>query len=94
VGRQFSGVIISGPSIAPPLVLESGDTFVRVSLSIWPQQLWIVDQQLVPRIRETLKVREVPLPNDRIAVFYHAREQLKPHLLAQVMKRRSARADP
>ena len=44
-------------------------------LAIWPAQQWLVDQQLVPRVREVLKSREFEIPADRVVAFYRAGEQ-------------------
>ena len=53
--RQFQGVILKRPKLLSPLSLKTGEHFIRMYLEIWPQQQWVIDQQLVPRIREILK---------------------------------------
>ncbi|MFH1743460.1 MAG: mechanosensitive ion channel family protein [bacterium] len=75
LARQFSGVILTKPEVGEPLSLKTGEHFARLSLAIWPQQQWVVDQQLVPRIREAFKRGGLEIPNDLIAVSYHARER-------------------
>ena len=82
--RQFADIILSGPKVVGPISLKTGERFVRLHLSIWPQQQWLVDQQLIPRIRELLKRENVEIPGDRVVAFYHVpqpkplRRQRKP----------------
>ena len=73
--RQFEGVILSPLRVRGPLSLNTGEHFVRLELAIWPMQQWVIDQQLVPRIREVLKRETVEVPGDRIVAFYHAPEK-------------------
>ncbi len=75
VAWQFKGVILSGPKVLGPLSLATGEHFVRLQLAIWPQQQWVIDGQLVPRIRELLTREGVEIPGDRVAVFYHSRDR-------------------
>jgi hypothetical protein len=44
-------------------------------MKIWPQQQWVIDQQLVPRIREIFNHKGIEIPGDRIVTFYHLREE-------------------
>ena len=76
IARQFSGVVLAQPSLVGPLSLDTGEHFVRVQLAIWPAQQWIIDLQLVPRIREVLKARGFEIPNDRVVVYYHQRKEI------------------
>ena len=75
VYRQFKGVILTRPRLLSPLSLKTGEHFIRMYLEIWPQQQWVIDQQLVPRIREILKSKGFEIPGDLVATFYHAREE-------------------
>ena len=75
VHRQFEGSILDAPSIRKPMSLATGEHFVRMELSIWPQQQWVLDQQLVPRIKEMMKNSDLEIPADRVAVFYHPRQE-------------------
>lgn len=77
VAIEFRGVIIGSPTDPSPLVLATGERFLRSSLVIWPQQTWIVDQQLLPRIREQFSGAGITIPGDRIVPFYHAREEIE-----------------
>lgn len=77
IARQFEGVFLGVPSVQDPLSLDTEEHFVRIDLAIWPQQQWVIDQQLVPRIRETLTRKGFQVPGDRIAVFYHARKEVQ-----------------
>ena len=74
--KQFTGVIMDKPEVLAPMSLDTGEHFARMRLSIWPQQQWVVELQLVPRVRETFKNRGFEIPADRIVVFYHAREEV------------------
>ena len=55
--------------------LDTGEFFVRMQCLIWPQQQWVIDQELVPRIRATMRSERLEVPNDKIVVFYHHREK-------------------
>ncbi len=72
--RQFHDVILSTPEVPGELSLATGERFFRLYLSIWPQQQWVIDQELLPRIRALMKSHGIEIPNDRISVFYHPRE--------------------
>jgi small conductance mechanosensitive channel len=76
IGSQFEEVIISTQKTAEIISLSTGEHFARVSLAIWPQQQWVIEQEAVPRIRSVLKSKDFEIPNDRVVVFYHPREQL------------------
>ena len=73
--RQFQGVILTRPKLLSPLSLKTGEHFIRMYLEIWPQQQWVIDQQLVPRIREILKKKGFEIPGDLVATFYRAIEE-------------------
>lgn len=75
LARQFEEVIISFSESSEIVSLSTGECFVRLSLAIWPQQQWVIEQEMVPRIRSTLKNRGYEIPNDKVVVFYHPREQ-------------------
>ena len=75
ISSQFKEVILSTPEIAEIISLSTNEYFVRVSAGIWPQQQWVIEQETVPRIRSVLKSKGFELPNDRVVVFYHSREQ-------------------
>lgn len=75
IARQFPGVVLSRPEVEEPLALKTNEQFVRLALEIWPQQQWLVEQQLVARIREGFKREGLEIPNNRVVAFYHARER-------------------
>ena len=75
IGRQFEEAILATSEPCETLCLSTGEHFVRLSLGIWPQQHWVIEQELVPRLRSLLKNSDFEIPNDKIAVFYHPREQ-------------------
>ncbi|MFC1605081.1 mechanosensitive ion channel family protein [Planctomycetota bacterium] len=76
IGRQFEEVILSAPETSEIVSLPTDEHFVRLFLAIWPQQQWVIEQEMVPRIRSILKSKGFEIPNDRVVVFYHPREQL------------------
>jgi len=76
IGCQFEEVIISTQKTTEIISLSTDEYFARVSLAIWPQQQWVIEQEAVPRIRSVLKSKGFEIPNDRVVVFYHPREQL------------------
>jgi len=76
IGSQFEEVIISTQKTAEIISLSTNESFARISLAIWPQQQWVIEQEAVPRIRSVLKSKGFEIPNDRVVVFYHPRELL------------------
>lgn len=73
---QFPGVVLAPPRCEGEISLAIGGRFARLHLSIWPQQQWIVDQELVPRIRAAMRAKKLDIAGDRIVVFYHPRESI------------------
>ena len=76
IGSQFEEVIISTQKTVEIISLSTDEYFARVTLAIWPQQQWIIEQEIIPRTRLVLKSKGFEIPNDRVVVFYHPREQL------------------
>ena len=74
VAGQFQDIVLSIPKSQGEIALATGGRFVRLHLAIWPQQQWIVDQEIVPGLRTALKAERVEIPGDKIVVFYHPRE--------------------
>ena len=72
--RQYDGVLLPPIRTTGPTVLATGEVFVRLHVSLWPGQTWIVDQQLVPRIRERLAAGSIELLADRVVPYYHAKQ--------------------
>ena len=72
---QFAGVILSEPEMPKVVSLDTGEHFIRMQLAIWPQQQWVIEQQLIPRVREILKREGFEVPGDRVAASYYAREE-------------------
>ena len=68
--RQFEGVVLRVPKLLGTVELATGERFLRVATGIWPGQQWVVEAQMVPRIREAMAAQGASLPGDRIAVFY------------------------
>lgn len=76
ISRQFEGTVLKPPQDLGLLQLQSGEVFQRWSLEIWPQQHQaLIDQQVLPRIRELMAREEIQIPGDRIAVSFHLPEK-------------------
>lgn len=70
--KQFHGVIRRPPTVEGLVELtDTGEWFVRLQVDIWPAQQWVIDTQMVPRIREIFKRQAVEIPGDRVVAFYH-----------------------
>ena len=48
---------------------------MRIHVSLWPGQNWVIDQQLLPRMRELFAKESIEIPGDRIVSFYHVRQE-------------------
>ncbi len=70
VYRQFAGVLRAEPETLGVVALETGEVFVRLRAAVWPGQTWVVDQQMVPRIREQFIAEGLTIPGDRVVVFH------------------------
>lgn len=79
IGRQFAGVFRAAPEVTGPLSLNTGEHFLQVKVRIWPSQQWVVEQQLVARIREAFNREGVEIPGDRIVPFYYGPERQPVH---------------
>ena len=75
MARQFASVMLAPPTVEGHLSLATGEHFVCMYVAFWPMQQWVVEQQLVPRIREAFKREGLEVPGDRIVVFYRPREE-------------------
>ncbi len=71
---QFQDIILTAPVSRGDISLSTGPRFLRLHLAIWPQQQWVVDQELVPRIRAAMKSEGFEIPGEKVVVFYHPRE--------------------
>lgn len=69
--RQFHGVVLGEPASEGLVQLATGESFARLRLNIWPAQQWLVDAQLVPRLKELFQREGLTIPGDRVVVFYH-----------------------
>jgi len=74
IAGQFPDIVLSPPQNQGNISLATGERFLRLHLAIWPQQQWVIDQEMVPRIRAAVKSEGIEIPNDKIVVFYHPRE--------------------
>ncbi len=74
VAGQFQDIILSEPKSLDDVALSADECFLRLHVAIWPQQQWVIDQELVPRMRTMMKSEGFDVPNDKIVVFYHPRE--------------------
>ncbi len=69
--RQFREVILEPPRVRGLVALETGECFVRLYARIWPQQQWVVETQMAPRIREGFAREGIEIPQDRVVIFHH-----------------------
>lgn len=69
--RQFPEILIAKPTVKGLVELQTGEWFVRLYGLLWPAQQWVIDTQMIPRIREIFKREGVEIPGDRVVVFYH-----------------------
>jgi len=77
VSTQFEGVILAAPTVVRPMVLQNGEHFLRIQLAIWPGQQWIIDTQLVTRIKEQFLGHKITIPHDRIIVYYEGHLEVR-----------------
>lgn len=75
IARQFDGAILSPPELLGSLSLATGETFVRLNVLVWPGQEWVVDRELVPRLRDGLKDAGIDIPGGRVTVSYRRGEE-------------------
>ncbi|MCF7975453.1 MAG: mechanosensitive ion channel family protein [Phycisphaerae bacterium] len=68
--RQFDQVILDLPKPAERVTLATGECFVRLVVPVWPGQQWVIEQQLLPRLREYCQDQGLQIPHDRVIVFY------------------------
>ncbi|MHC4252987.1 MAG: mechanosensitive ion channel family protein, partial [Planctomycetota bacterium] len=73
VAEEFGRVVLEPPEVRDTVVLAEG-AFARVGVLVWPGQQWVVNDQLVPRLRERLKAEGVEVRGDRVVVFTPACE--------------------
>jgi small conductance mechanosensitive channel len=86
--EQFQGVIMTPPVVEGVFTLDTQERFVRARLHIWPGQQWVVDQQVLPRVREAFQRAEVVIPADRVVVTYNFHEKRHgPTLTERLAKR-------
>lgn len=71
VAKQYAGIVLVPPNTSGPLSLESGEHFVRLEMGIWPQQQWVIEQQLILRLRELYKREGVEILGDRVTACYY-----------------------
>jgi small conductance mechanosensitive channel len=89
VERQFEGIFRVAPAGCVRLQLATGESFVRLRALVWPREQWVIDEQVVPRLREQLTAAGIRLAGDRVAVFYHFPSQDEPDasLLTRLLNR-------
>ena len=73
VAEEFGRVILEPPQAHDNVALAE-EVFARVGVLVWPGQQWVVNDQLVPRLRERLKSEGLEPPGDRVVVFTPAGE--------------------
>ncbi|MDA0334832.1 MAG: mechanosensitive ion channel family protein [bacterium] len=71
LAKQFGGVVTGAVRVQGLVELATGECFARLQTGIWPAQQWVIDTQLVPRIREIFEREGIEIPAARIVAFYH-----------------------
>jgi moderate conductance mechanosensitive channel len=87
---QFQDIILSAPVSRGDILLSAGQRFLRLHLTIWPQQPWVIDQELVPRIKAGMNSEGFEIPGEKVVVFYHPRESASLHRQARRKKQGAA----
>jgi len=77
IARQFPQLLHAALEREQAISLATGERFVRLHVSIWPQQQWVVDQELLPRMRAVMKSEGFQIPGDKITVFHRPPELLR-----------------
>ncbi len=70
VKQQFERLMMDLPKSATKVKLDTGECFARLALRIWPGEQWVIDTQLVPRLRDYCLSNAIEIPRDRVIVFY------------------------
>ncbi len=86
--KQFREIIMRKPQVKDLVELETSELFARLYCEIWPAQQWVIEAQMVPRIRELFKREGLEVPADRIVVFYHLPEErgVEPSILGNLSR--------
>ena len=63
-----AAMIAAGSLAAAETVLVEAESFGKLGG-------WVVDQQLIPRIREAFSRTDIAIPGDRILTFYHVKRE-------------------
>ena len=71
--EQFDDVFLRDGIGTDRVSLEAHGTLLRCWFAIWPGQTWIIDQQLIPRLRDVLAQETVKLGSVVLTVCYHKR---------------------
>ena len=87
LNRQFDEIFLDKAHVEPILALKTGEFFLRLHISIWPGQNWVIDQQMIPRIRELFTRENIVIPSDRIVSFYHLRSRQTVSKLSERFRR-------
>ncbi|MFT5368288.1 MAG: small-conductance mechanosensitive channel [Candidatus Latescibacterota bacterium] len=86
--KQFPEIIIGTPTVKGLVELETGEWFVRLYGLLWPVQQWVIDTQMVPRIRELFKRDGIEILGDRVVAFYHlpGEEKKRPEVVKTILE--------
>lgn len=71
LSRQFKEILLEEPSVTGVVKLTTGECFLRLYGKIWPGQQWVIDAQMVPRIKELFLKEDIQIQDDRVVTFYH-----------------------
>ena len=71
LAKQFCEIIMKKPVIDGLIELNTGERFVRLRAEIWPAQQWVIDAQMVPRIKEIFAREGIVIQAERVVTFFH-----------------------
>ena len=78
VAKEFGRVLLEPPEVLDSVVLEGRGVCTRLAVLVWPGQQWVVNDQIIPRVREALGAAGIEVPGDHVTVFMPAGETPTP----------------
>ncbi len=69
--KQFPEIFFLMPMVQKPVRLETGELFLRIHMTIWPAQQWVLEQQFVLRLKGLFSRQNISIFEDRVVLFYH-----------------------
>jgi hypothetical protein len=73
VAHCFEEVVLVPPKLLEPRVLADQFHCARLRLVLWPRETWLIDRELLPRLRRRLEQDGLAVNDDKVAVCYGGR---------------------